>query len=247
MQNEHRIYGKSTNIDTSAVQGWFNSRAKSMGKDNPYTTVLFGDQNPDYARKWDEFEKKHIMPQLKLDGNCSVLDIGCGIGRYAESVIPCCRYYCGVDFSSEMIATAKRRIQFTDKNYEFINCSFQEVAEKLAGKKFNRVIVSYICMYINDTELEKCFMGLETLLAQNCILYLIETVGVKERLTLKDFYSNALKTDYSTIYRTSEEYKEHYKRCLKIGEEKMSSGFMPHLNKEKEYSETDRWYTIIER
>lgn len=247
MKNEHRIYGKNTDIDTSAVQEWFNCRAKSMGKNNPYTTVLFGDQNPDYARKWDDFEKKHIMPKLKLDGNCSILDIGCGIGRYAETVIPCCGYYCGVDFSSEMIATAKDRIQFKEKNYDFVNCSFQEVPKKVTRRKFNRVIVSYICMYINDIELEKCFEGLGTILEPHCVLYLIETVGIKERLTLKDFYSAALKTDYSVIYRTPEEYVECYKQYLNVDERKILSGFMPHLNKEKEYSETDRWYTIIER
>ncbi len=102
-------------------------------------------------------------------------------------------------------------------------------------------------MYINDNELEKCFFDLKNILEPHCILYMIETVGIKERLTLKEFYSAALKTDYSTIYRTPEEYKEYYKRCLDITEKNMFSGFMPHLNKETEYSETDRWYTIIER
>ncbi|MBQ2314431.1 MAG: class I SAM-dependent methyltransferase [Treponema sp.] len=245
MENEHRIYGKSADINTSSVQDLFNARAKSMGRENPYTSVLLGDQNYEYAKEWNSFEKEHILPQLKLDENCSFLDIGCGLGRWAESVIPLCGYYCGVDFSSEMIKTAKNRIHFENKKYDFIQCSFQNVAGKLAGKKFNRVIVSYICMYINDEDLKNCFESLNSLLAPHCILYLIETVGVKERLTLKDFYSSAMKTDYSTIYRTPQEYEAYYKQFLYTGG--IQSGFMPHLNKEKEYSETDRWYTIIER
>lgn len=247
MKNEHRIYGESADINTSTVQELFNNRAKSMGKDNPYTSVLLGDQNPAYAKEWNKFEKQNLLPRLKLDGSCSFLDIGCGLGRWAETVIPQCKYYCGVDFSSEMIKTARNRIQFENKKYDFVNCSFQEVAEKLKGKKFDRVIISYICMYINDEDLEKCFASLKNLLEPNTILYFTETVAIKERLTLKDFYSEAMKVDYSTIYRTPEEYKKIYEKYLLEKNSIIESGFHPHLNKEKEYSETDRWYAIIGR
>lgn len=247
MENEHRIYGKATDINALTVQDLFNTRAKSMGETNPYTSVLLGDQNPSYAAEWNSFEKEHILPQLKLSEDCSFLDIGCGLGRWAESVIPLCGYYCGVDFSAEMIKTARERIHFEGKKYDFINCSFQETAEKLAGKKFNRLVISYICMYINDGDLQKCFESLRDLLEEHCIIYLTETVAIKERLTLKEFYSSAMKTDYSTIYRTPAEYTEVYRKTIVSTGGGIVQGFHPHLNKEKEYSETDRWYSLIER
>lgn len=247
MENKHRIYGKSTDINASSVQELFNKRAQTMGENNPYTSVLLGDQNPAYAKEWNEFEKKNLLPKLNLDENCSFLDIGCGLGRWAESVVPLCGYYCGVDFSRDMIISARERIHFEDRKYDFVNCSFQEVAKKLEGKKFNRIIVSYICMYINDDDLENCFESLKSLIAPNAILYFTETVAIKERLTLKDFYSTAMQVDYSTIYRTPEEYIKLYEKFLVTDKSKIESGFHPHLNKEKEYSETDRWYTLIRR
>lgn len=243
MENEHRIYGKNADINTSTVQDLFNKRASSMGKSNPYTSVLLGDQNPEYAKEWNEFEKSYILPKLQITEKDSVLDIGCGIGRWAESIIPLCSYYCGADFSEEMIKIAKERNRFEGKKYDFINCSFQKIAEKCKGKKFSRIIISYICMYINDEDLRKCFESLSDLLDEHGIFYFTETVAIKERLTLKDFYSSAMKTDYSTIYRTPEEYLAYYKN---VWGEVIKQGFHPHLNKEKEYSETDRWYSILE-
>lgn len=245
MQHERRIYGKNAEIDAKTVRDLFDRRAVEMGGEIPYTSVLLGDQNPQYATEWNEFEKSQIMPMLKISEVDSVLDIGCGLGRWAETVIPLCGYYCGVDFSSEMIKTARERNRFEEKKYDFVKCAFQDVAEKCAGKKFSRVIVSYVCMYINDEELERCFEALRSLLDSHGILYLTETVAIKERLTLKDFYSSAMKTDYSTIYRTPDEYGTYYK-CLPTGGGIVKQGYHPHLNKEKEYSETDRWYAIME-
>lgn len=208
---------------------------------------MLGDQNPDYARQWNEFEKNMILPKLELSETSSFIDIGCGIGRWGEIVIPLCKYYCGCDFSTEMIAKAKSRIGFKNSEYDFVNCSFQSVGEKFSGKKFDRGIIAGVCMYINDSELRGCFLSLIKLLDKNAVLYLTETVGVEKRLTLNNFYSKAMNADYSSIYRTPEQYNELYSVFKKNGFSISEQGFLPHLNNEKEYSETDRWYTILKR
>lgn len=87
--NEHRIYGKKHTINAESIQRFYNNRAREIKKmSNPYVTVLLGDQNPKHAVDWNAFEKNFILPQLKIHTNSSVLDVGCGIGRWAESVIP---------------------------------------------------------------------------------------------------------------------------------------------------------------
>ncbi len=102
-------------------------------------------------------------------------------------------------------------------------------------------------MYINDKDLLK---GMEQLLEKmdaHVRVYFTETIALTERLTLNEFYSEALKTDYDVIYRTETEYNQIYKSWLDAGFQIIEQGLLPHLNKEKEYSETDRWYTILER
>jgi ubiquinone/menaquinone biosynthesis C-methylase UbiE len=245
MNAKKRIYNTVSDINACNVQKLFDERAKKMG--DGYTSVLLGDQNPHYAQKWDEFEKTIILPKMELSGSNSFIDIGCGIGRWAESVIPHCAYYCGCDFSAEMVSKAKERIRYSKGNFDFVNCSFQEMEKYVSGKAFDRGIIAGVCMYINDSELEKCFTSFLKNLAKETILYFTETVAITQRLTLNNFYSEAMHADYSSIYRTPQEYNDFYSVFRKAGFEISEQGFLPHLNDEKEFSETDRWYTILKR
>ena len=102
-------------------------------------------------------------------------------------------------------------------------------------------------MYINDSDIEGCFRKLLDAAEQKCTIYFLDTVALKERLTLNEIYSSALKSDYSALYRTVEEYDELFGIFEKEGFKKVSQGFMPKLNSEVQYSETDRHYTILKR
>lgn len=249
--SENRIYGKKVSINTEKTKEFYNNRAKAMMEmDNPYVSVLLGDQNPEYAVAWNKFEQENILPKMGIDENSRVLDIGCGMGRWAETLIPRSGYYCGTDLSSEMVERARQRNQYEGKKYDFLNYGFQEFCALPKDKLpclFNRLWICGVMMYIND---EALFKGMEQLLGKmdkSVRVYFTETIAIKERLTLSDFYSEALKADYDVIYRTEVEYNDVYKAWLNGGFRIVEQGMLPHLNKEKEYSETDRWYTILER
>ena len=247
---ENRIYGKKFEIDTEKTRKLYDKRAVNL--DNMasiYTSVLLGDQNPEYADEWNKTEKDMILPYLDIDSDSQVLDLGCGIGRWAENLMPLCRAYVGIDFSSEMISVSKRRCaEFINENKYFLCSSVQDYlnSEKTLIRP-DTVIFSYVCMYINDSDIEGCFRKLLDAAEQKCTIYFLDTVALKERLTLNEIYSSALKSDYSALYRTVEEYDELFGIFEKEGFKKVSQGFMPKLNSEVQYSETDRHYTILKR
>lgn len=249
--DENRIYGKKVNINIEHTRDFYNNRAKDIkNMNNPYVSVLLGDQNPEYALAWDAFEKENILPKMQIDETCRVLDIGCGMGRWAEALIPKCGYYCGTDLSPEMIKCASERNHFPDKQYDFLNYGFEEfctLPETRVPGKFNRLWICGIMMYINDKALLKGMEQLQEKMDAHARIYFTETIALTERLTLNEFYSEALQADYDVIYRTEAEYNEIYKSWLDAGFQIVEQGLLPHLNKEKEYSETDRWYTILER
>ncbi len=249
--SEHRIYETKIDINTQNTVDFYNERAKRAAEmECPYTAVLLGDQNPEHAAQWNIFEKENILPLLKIGNDNAVLDIGCGMGRWAESVIPLTGYYLGADFSSEMVNIAKQRCAFESKDYDFIAASFQDVVSKPEGtfkRRFDRVIIGGVCMYINDADLKMCMDKLNDLLDEHCIMYLTETAAIEKRLTLDSCPSEALKTTYDVIYRTPSEYNEYYKVLIDNGFKIIKQDFLPHLNCEKGFSETDRWYTILER
>lgn len=249
--NEHRIYEEKADISGKNTREFYDMRARNVNQmECPYTAVLLGDQDPKHAEEWNVFEHENILPKLQITKDSNVLDIGCGIGRWAEQVIPLCNYYCGVDFSSEMIKIARQRNRGHGGNFEFYNSSFQdfvhEEKEKFKGK-FNRLIVAGVCMYINDCELSGCLSDLLELFQEKSIFYLTETVGVEKRLTLREFYSDTLHCDYDAIYRTPQEYKKYFKVIEDAGYQPLEQDFLPKLNNEKKFSETERWYSVYKR
>lgn len=249
----HRIYEKQADINGKNTQEFYNMRARQADKmECPYTAVLLGDQNPEHAALWNVFEQENILPKLHITKESNVLDIGCGMGRWAEQVIPLCNYYCGVDFSDEMIKIAKERVNGKEgiEHFEFLNYSFQELVEQKKEefkRKFDRLIIAGVCMYINDAELPGCLENLLTFFKEDSVFYMTETVGIEKRLTLREFYSDTLKCDYDAIYRTPEEYKEYFKVIEDAGYRALRQGFLPKLNNEEAFSETDRWYSIYKR
>lgn len=249
--SEHRIYDTKVDIKAEEVRKFYDERArKAMSMECPYTAVLLGDEHPNHAAEWNDFEKTYILPELEVDETSNVLDIGCGMGRWSETLIPLAGFYYGVDYSEEMVALSKKRNIFPEKEFLFECYSFQEVVKQkkeMFYKKFNKVVICGVCMYINDEELKKCFESLNDLLADECSMYLTETVATESRLTLNAFYSEALKTDYDVIYRMEEEYNQLYQPLVAAGFEITRQGLLPKLNKEEKYSETERWYSILKR
>lgn len=241
---KERVYGEKVNIDTVNTISFYNQRAKTIKtREREYTTVLLGDKDPDFSVKWDAYEKQFILPKLKLTKEKVILDIGCGIGRWAEAVVGQCKEYYGVDFSSEMIAVAKENIK--KENCHFYKMSLVDALSnsKITARKYDIVLMTGVSMYINEEELIKCYHGLKRLAKRDTLFYFEESVGKKERLTLNHIWSEDLKDYYGAIYRTREEYKSLIRECMKEVEF-IEEGYMNFLDK-KEQSETSHWYAVL--
>ena len=108
----NRIYGTRTDINEQEVRDFYNKRAAlASSMKNPLSAVVNGEQNPEQADTRSRFDREYIVPRLDLTPNSAVLDIGCGMGRFAEMVLPLCGRYLGADFAPEMIAAAEKTTQ----------------------------------------------------------------------------------------------------------------------------------------
>ena len=241
---KERVYGEKVSIDTENTVSFYNQRAKTIkNRKQEYTTVLLGDQDPDFSVKWDAYEKQFILPKLKLNQDKVILDIGCGIGRWAEAVADQCKEYYGVDFSSEMIAVAKENIK--NENCHFYAMSAVDAVSnpKITDRKYDIVIDVGVSMYINEEELVECYQGLKKLADRDTLFYFEESVGKKERITLNHIWSDNLNAYYGEIYRTREEYKSLIEECMN-GVEFIEEGYLQCLDKE-EHAETSHWYALF--
>ena len=64
----NRVYNDKVNVDDKNIKAFFNNRAKKFaaGEVNQYTSVVLGDNKPDYGKEWNEFEKKQVVQHLNL-------------------------------------------------------------------------------------------------------------------------------------------------------------------------------------
>ncbi|MCL2035991.1 MAG: methyltransferase domain-containing protein [Oscillospiraceae bacterium] len=249
--SNNRIYGEVVDIDSGDIQSFYDKRAEKAQGENMYSSVLLNDHAPELVKEQMKIEEEILLPRLKLTPDSRVLDIGCGIGRWAEKVIGKCEYYHGVDFSQKMVETARERFKDSpDRDFKFERMSFQEFVDSPCPegfKKFNRVIITCVLQYICDDVLEKVFAKLPDFLERDCVIYVWEPCGVGQRLTLKNFPSEALKSDYSVIYRTQEEYNSLFRSFTERGFSVTFNEYYTTLGGTSTFSDTDRIYYVLER
>lgn len=124
-----RVYGEKVSIQTEFVRDFYDKRASSVAEKG-WTAVTLGDEDLSKTEKRNYYDQNILFPKLGIDQNSRVLDLGCGMGRWAKIVLPHCGAYCGVDFSSEMVKAAKRVCsEYTEKT-TFFNISVPEAVEK---------------------------------------------------------------------------------------------------------------------
>ena len=214
--NENRISGKPTDISDEEVKSFFNDRAagKNDGKSRYRPTFFLYDTDPELAEKRDLYEAEQFLQRLNRAGikdhSIRILDIGCGVGRWADVYRgnKDCEYV-GVDFSEEMIRIAKEEYQ-GEKHYNFYVGRFQDLSEILKKNgcdgKYDVIIITGVFMYINDSDVPLCISQLSPLVNNGGAIYINNPICLQSRLTLKDFYSKELQSQYSAIYRTKEEW-----------------------------------------
>ena len=247
--DEKRIKGGKYKIRD--MQDFFEKRA-ARKLSHRYSYSIYHDNAPEVAMERDEFEKKKILPFLNMKAEDMILDIGCGVGRWADAFLPLLSSgkYVGVDFSSSVLDIAKEHFGEDDR-LSFLRGSFQELIPVLDNASlavpYDIIMINGVLMYINDDEINDCLSCIKTLLGKNGTVYIKESIGVEERFTLKDFYSDEMKTEYSAIYRSKDEYtvlldetfdEKNYK--------KINEGFTwEGINWDRK--ETESYYWIIRR
>jgi 2-polyprenyl-3-methyl-5-hydroxy-6-metoxy-1,4-benzoquinol methylase len=245
-----REKGTKVDIDYGNTKDFFKNRAKNISRDaNPYSVVMYQDNNPELVKKRNQVEKETLTPLLRLDKKSKVLDAACGMGRWADSMPDDIEEYCGVDFSDEMIQLASDRN--SREQFCFYTGSMNEIEtiikEKQSNKKYNRILIMGIMLYLNDSDLLQSLQQIEHICEEHTIICIREPVGIEERLTLKDFYSDELKCNYNAIYRTREELENLLGGVfLDKGFDITKQGFLTDdsLNNRKE---TAQYYYVLER
>lgn len=244
-----RIRDKVTDIDYDHTLRFFKERAEKYNEENPYAVTMYQDHNAKLVQERNRREMEVILPLLALDGESKVLDIACGIGRWYDAIGQEIGEYCGLDFSEDLVRIARTRHEHRD-NVDFITGSASElerVLERNGKGKYNRILMIGILMYLNDSDIRDVMNQISRVADKDTIICVREPIGIKQRLTLKDFYSEELENDYNAVYRTREELMNIFQDTLirdGFSVEREGWMFEDGLNNRKE---TAQYYFIFHR
>ena len=244
-----RITEEKVDIEYNQTKHFFQKRAEKFKESNPYSVTMYQDNNKELVEERNRKEVERLYPFLNLNSDSCVLDVACGIGRWADAIKTDVREYCGLDFSGELVEIATRRN--SKDNFCFYEAAANEIQKVLNENekgKYNTVLMIGILMYLNDGDLVDVLEQVESICEQNAVICVREPIGIKDRLTLKDFYSEELQDNYNAIYRTREELQECFQHAfLQKGFRIKNQGFLFEEDSLNNRKETAQYYYILER
>ena len=202
-----RVYADKIEIDNNSTKEFWENRANNIN--NLQTVLLGSDKTGIEQNTRNEHEKLIVESVVKQIQNPKILDIGCGIGRWAENLINQFDYYVGVDFSEGFINFASEKFA-NYSNIKFYNNSILNLDKEILNSKFNFIICTGVLMYINDSNIFDILKAFRRVTPE--YVYIQESISLMDaRLTLNKFESKDLQTNYNAIYRTKQEYEEYFK------------------------------------
>ena len=233
-----RLYGDKEDINSEKVKNFFNERA-NKDLESDLSIVLFQDKENSEQR--DKEEQEVLFENIDVTDK-KIIEIGCGIGRWAEALHDKCESFLGLDFSEDLIEIANNTIDFDNCKFQVMSATDIKVDELLIEPPFDIIIFSGFLMYINDDDIGIVMEEVNNIGSENMKVFDMEPVSCMEtRLTLKDFYSEGLESDYNAIYRTEDEYIEVFKKlnCDNIRSEDIFKDLSDH-------TETKYMFFVVE-
>lgn len=204
-----RVAKEKISINYQSTLAFFDARGKKQFQ-NPLSATMYQDNQPELVAARDIAEKSVLTTTFDRLVPTRILDLGCGLGRWGWFFADKKRdiSYLGIDFSANLIAQAQKIA--VEKNYPALNYQVMSVTaiekEKLiVAAPYDLIIISGVLLYLNDDDCSRVLDTAAQLCAVGGQIYIREPLGMSERLTLNNFYSQELNADYSAIYRSREE------------------------------------------
>lgn len=205
-----RIYGDDKlKLSYDNVVKFFEDRARKSAVVGDLSAVIYQDKNPELAINRDIIEKKLLLPKLGIDQSSIVFDADCGTGRWAQEIIPYCGQYYGADISNGFIEIASKKFKSYKNAHFFVSPLW---GRKILSKGFKGICthaLSFgVMIYMNDEELKVYLDILLHLMSEKALIAFREPIGVAQRLSIIEHFSDDMEQEYNAIYRTELELFE---------------------------------------
>jgi len=179
-------------------------------------------QNEEDALVKDKVEKEKILSVIRplLKNNRTMLEMGCGTGRWTRIFANYIEKIDAYDYNEKFINKAKdidKELDINNINYHCMNIDAIN-----AKNKYDYFASMALLHYLDDGQFKKLVEIAKRSLVKNGIAIFRESFGYQKRFELHDYYSDVLNSKYNAIYRTSEELISRMGNIFKLIEERTS-------------------------
>jgi ubiquinone/menaquinone biosynthesis C-methylase UbiE len=181
------------------LKRFFDQRAREYGK-MPFHQLAIFTHDPDK----DRIERDTFEPLMRLQPDMSVLDLGCGVGRWCLRLAGRARRVVGVDFSQGLLEVARQEAAKRGiKGIEFRQASLPDLS---LDEHFDLVLLLGVLCHFEDEDLELAAAKTVAAIKRDGRLLAREAVAVGERLERRE-------GDYLIIYRPADDYVQLFERA----------------------------------
>lgn len=156
-----------------------------------------------YYREY--FEKRNFLKFFNKKIKPSLLEIGCGSGRWAVALNKHLKNYSGIDISRVSINKAVEVCKSKNIN----NCDFYtaSVAEFNSDQKFDIIYLGGVTQYMENNEFNESILYLKKFLKPNGIFIDRSTITLEKTTKMIN------KNNYFAVYRTEDEITNIFKNA----------------------------------
>jgi cyclopropane fatty-acyl-phospholipid synthase-like methyltransferase len=230
-------------IDANKVKYFWEMRGEQFSK-IPFESIANLEENPELLALKVKIETEQVLPRLQLHDRLTILDLGAGVGQWAFRFAPHVKSVTAVEYSKSLANIGIKKLH--DNKIDNVKFVISPAENFNTNELFDVIFVSGLFVYMNDDQVEKLIPKFSKWVKQGGIVFLRDGVSILNiRHCIKDNFSSVLKTNYSALYRTRDEYVNLF-ACNDfslIEDRQMFDEGCP-LNK---YPETRLWYYIFRR
>lgn len=191
-----------TKFSTEAnIKAFWEARGDKY-KEVPFESLSNFEENPQTLSERIAAEQELVFSKLILNKHQTILDLGAGVGQWAFRFAPLVERVVAVEFALSQIEIARQEtVKRAITNIDFIHASAESF---LTNELFDVVFISGLIVYLNEKQLDQLVLNIKRMLKPHGVLFLREPSSIlAEKFEIINQYSEALKTNYSAIYRTA--------------------------------------------
>ena len=184
------------------IEQFWEKRAKQKKQDGSFRITNLEEDDRLQEEKV-QIERRRVFEFLDVGPEMAVLDLGAGVGAWSTLLAQKCRKVVAVEFCTEMISAAKEAAR--QQNVTNIDFVCQNVCDLDLGRTFDVIFISGLLLYVLEQDEPRVLKHIAACSQPGTTLLLREPTGMLGRYEINDRYSEALKANYSALYRTRDE------------------------------------------